>query len=109
MRMKMVTESQTLKDAAKEFLAYKKTRKVRERTLKDYPKYIDQFIEQSENSMDILSGSAFRFRCSLRDNALSFVVTVYPVLDLNLFKKQFVSYLLPRQPCFTQPDNLRLI
>ena len=50
----------------------------------------------------------FQYRWSLRDNALSFVATVYPVLDLNLFKRQFVSYLLPRQPCFTQPDNLRL-
>ena len=29
MRMKMVTESQTLKDAAKEFLAYKKAQKFR--------------------------------------------------------------------------------
>ena len=101
MRMKTIAESRTLRSAANEFLAYKKARKVRERTLKDYQKYIDQFIEQSENSMDILSGSAFRFRCSLRDNALSFVVTVYPVLDLNLFKRQFVSYLLPRKPCFT--------
>ena len=53
MRMKMVTESQTLKDAAKEFLAYKKAHKIRERTLKDYHKYIDPFIAQSSNSMDI--------------------------------------------------------
>lgn len=53
MRMKMVTESQTLKDAAKEFLAYKKAQKIRERTLKDYRKYIDPFIAQSSNSMDI--------------------------------------------------------
>ena len=51
MRMKMVTESQTLKDAAKEFLAYKKAQKIRERTLKDYHKYIDPFIAQSSNSM----------------------------------------------------------
>ena len=47
MRMKMVTESQTLKDAAKEFLAYKMAQKIRERTRKDYHKYIDLF------SMDI--------------------------------------------------------
>ena len=53
MRMKMVTETQTLKDAAKEFLAYKKAQKIRERTLKDYHKYIDPFIAQSSNSMDI--------------------------------------------------------
>ncbi len=38
MRMKMVTETQTLKDAAKELLAYKKAQKIRERTLKDYHK-----------------------------------------------------------------------
>jgi len=43
MRIKMVTKSQTLKDAAKEFLAYKKAQKIRERTLKDYRKYIDPF------------------------------------------------------------------
>ena len=53
LKMKMVTESQTLKDAAKEFLAYKKAQKIRERTLKDYHKYIDPFIAQSSNSMDI--------------------------------------------------------
>ena len=53
MRMKTISESRTLRSAANEFLAYKKARKVRERTLKDYQKYIDQFIEQSENSMDI--------------------------------------------------------
>ena len=53
MRMKTISESRTLRSAANEFLAYKKARKVRARTLKDYQKYIDQFIEQSENSMDI--------------------------------------------------------
>ncbi|MBQ9122447.1 MAG: site-specific integrase [Lachnospiraceae bacterium] len=53
MRMKTISESRTLRSAANEFLAYKKARKVRERTIKDYQKYIDQFIEQSENSMDI--------------------------------------------------------
>lgn len=53
MRMKTISESRTLRSVANEFLAYKKARKVRERTLKDYQKYIDQFIEQSENSMEI--------------------------------------------------------
>ena len=41
MRMKMVTESQTLKDTAEEFLAYKKAQKIWERTRKDYRVIID--------------------------------------------------------------------
>ena len=47
MRMKTISETRTLRDVSNEFLAYKKARKVRERTLRDYQKYIDIFIEQS--------------------------------------------------------------
>lgn len=46
MRMKTISETRTLRDVSNEFLAYKKARKVRERTLRDYQKYIDKFIEQ---------------------------------------------------------------
>ena len=44
MRMKMVCDDRTLREVANEFLALKKTQKVRERTLNDYKKYIDKFL-----------------------------------------------------------------
>ena len=53
MRMRRIVENRTLKSAAAEFLAFKRAQKVRERTLHDYQKYINPFIEQSSNSMDI--------------------------------------------------------
>ena len=54
MRMKMVCDDRTLRDVANEFLALKKAQKVRERTLSDYKKYIDKFLDQSQNSLDVL-------------------------------------------------------
>ena len=48
MRMKMVCDDRTLAEVANEFLALKKAQKVRERTLNDYKKYIDKFLEQGE-------------------------------------------------------------
>ena len=45
MRMKMVCDDRTLAEVANEFLALKKAQKVRERTLNDYKKYIDKFLE----------------------------------------------------------------
>jgi hypothetical protein len=53
MRMRKIVDNRTLKSAAAEFLAYKRAQKIRERTLHDYQKYINPFIEQSSNSMDI--------------------------------------------------------
>ena len=53
MRMKKIVENRTLKSAAAEFLAFKRAQKIRERTLHDYEKYINPFIEQSSNSMDV--------------------------------------------------------
>ena len=53
MRMRKIAPNRTLKSAAAEFLAFKRAQKIRERTLHDYQKYINPFIEQSSNSMDI--------------------------------------------------------
>ena len=53
MRMRKIAPNRTLKSAAAEFLAFKRAQKIRERTLHDYKKYINPFIEQSSNSMDI--------------------------------------------------------
>ena len=53
MRMKKSVENRTLKSAAAEFIAFKRAQKIRERTLNDYQKYINPFVEQSSNSMDI--------------------------------------------------------
>ena len=47
MRMRKIVENRTLKNAVNEFLAFKRAQKVRERTLHDYRKYINPFIEQS--------------------------------------------------------------
>lgn len=52
--MKMVCDDRTLREVANEFLALKKAQKVRERTLNDYKKYIDKFLEQSQNTLDVL-------------------------------------------------------
>ena len=53
MRMKTISETRTLRDVSNEFLAYKKAGKARERTLRDYQKYIDKFIEKSANTLDV--------------------------------------------------------
>ena len=53
MRMKMVCDDRALREVANAFLVLKKAQKVRERTLNDYKKYIDKFLEQSENSLDV--------------------------------------------------------
>ena len=53
MRMKTVYDNRTLRDAASEFLSLKKAQKVRKRTLDDYQKYINKFIDQSSNSLDV--------------------------------------------------------
>lgn len=53
MRMKKIIKNRTLKSAAAEFLAFKRAQKIRERTLHDYQKYINPFVEQSSNSMGI--------------------------------------------------------
>ena len=53
MRMKKIVENLTLKSAAAEFIAFKRAQKIRERTLHDYQNYINPFVEQSSNSMDI--------------------------------------------------------
>ena len=53
MRMKMVCDDRTLAEVANEFLALKNAQKVREQTLNDYKKYIDKFLAQSENSLDV--------------------------------------------------------
>ena len=53
MRMKMVCDDRALRDIANEFLALKKAQKVRERTLSDYKKYIDKFLTQSQNTLDV--------------------------------------------------------
>ena len=53
MRMKMVCDDRTLREVANEFLALKKAQKVRERTLSDYKKYIDKFLDQSQNTLDV--------------------------------------------------------
>jgi len=50
---KMVCDDRTLREVANEFLALKKAQKVRERILCDYKKYIDKFLEQSADSLDV--------------------------------------------------------
>ena len=53
MRMKMVCDDRTLREISNEFLALKKAQKIRDRTLSDYRKYIEKFLAQSENSLDV--------------------------------------------------------
>lgn len=52
-RAKTTIQKQTLSDAAEEFLAFKEASKIRERTLSDYRKYINKFIESSHDSLDV--------------------------------------------------------
>ena len=49
----MVCDDRTLRDVANEFLALKKAQKIRDRTLSDYQKYINKFLDQSENVLDV--------------------------------------------------------
>ena len=53
MRMKRVVEKCRLSSAAAEFYAFKRAQKIRERTLYDYQRYIDPFVAQSSNSMNV--------------------------------------------------------
>lgn len=53
MRMRKIVQKQTLKEYADKFLAFKKAQKISQRTYKDYQKYINDFIENSQNSIDI--------------------------------------------------------
>ena len=53
MRMRKIVQNHTLREYADKFLAYKKAQKVSQRTYKDYQKYIDDFIDQSHDSMDV--------------------------------------------------------
>ena len=53
MRMRKIVQKNTLREYADKFLSYKKAQNVSERTFKDYQKYINDFIEQSQNSTDI--------------------------------------------------------
>ena len=53
MRMKRVAEKCTLSSAVTEFYAFKRAQKIRERTLYDYQRYIDPFVAQSSNSMNV--------------------------------------------------------
>ena len=53
MRMRKIVQKNTLREYADRFLAYKKAQKVSDRTFKDYQKYIADFIEKSQNSMDV--------------------------------------------------------
>lgn len=51
--MRKIIQNQTLREYADKFLSYKKAQKISERTYKDYQKYINDFIEHSQNSTDI--------------------------------------------------------
>lgn len=53
MRMKQVSQKCTLHSAVAEFYAFKRAQKIRERTLHDYQRYIDSFVEQSSDSMNV--------------------------------------------------------
>ena len=48
MQVKMVCDDRTLREISNEFLTLKKAQKIRDRTLSDYRKYIDKFLDQSE-------------------------------------------------------------
>ena len=49
MRMRKIVQKNTLREYADKFLSYKKAQKVSQRTYKDYQKYLDDFIEKSQN------------------------------------------------------------
>ena len=76
MRMKMVCDDRTLAEVANEFLALKKAQKVRERTLNDYKKYIDKFLEQGDAERIRFTSprySSIIAKCSL------FIIFIYPL------------------------------
>lgn len=97
MRMKIITEDRTLRDAANEFLAYKKAQKLRERTLGDYKKYIDAFVEDSSNTLDadILKSEIIDYFADIPTTSLSRYNHPYQYLHA-LFawcaKQEYISY-----------------
>lgn len=53
MRMRKIVQKQSLSEYAIKFLAYKKAQKISQRTYKDYQKYINDFIENSQDSIEL--------------------------------------------------------
>ena len=88
MRMRKIVQKNTLREYADKFLSYKKAQKVSQRTYKDYQKYLDDFIEKSQNSTDIES---------LKDDILVYFGAIpLTSLDSNqiYFVNQIVEYIV---------------
>ena len=76
MRMKRVVEKYPLNSVAAEFYAFKRAQKIRERTLYDYQMYIDPFVAQSSNSMNVTV---------LKREILAFFLNVLPLCYIHNF------------------------
>lgn len=98
MRVKTKLSKQfSLRDAADEFLSYKQAQKIRERTLKEYRTYIDAFIQESSNSldMDLLKADVISYFSDIPDTSPARFNHPYQYLHA-LFswcaKQDYISY-----------------
>lgn len=72
MRVKNVRKpKRSLRDAAEEFMSYKAAQKVRERTLKEYRSYLDDFISNSSDSLELddLKSDLLRYFSAIPDTS----------------------------------------
>ena len=98
MRMKKIVENRTLKAAAAEFFAFKRAQKIRERTLHDYQRYINPFVEQSSNSMDIdvLKREILEYFANIPTTSPARYNHPYQYLHVRLRRRQRDDYNLRR-------------
>lgn len=72
MRVKNVRKTRkSLHDAAEEFISVKTAQKVRERTVREYRKYLDDFVQKSSDSlgMDELKRDLLRYFAAVQDTS----------------------------------------
>lgn len=69
MRVKNVRKTRkSLYEATEEFISFKTAQKIRERTIKEYRKYLDDFVRKSSDSleMDNLKQDLLRYFAAFR-------------------------------------------
>jgi len=84
MRMRKIVQKNTLRDYADKFLAYKKASKVSQRTLKDYQKYINDFIDLARQSGYLVAYNHPNWSMESDENILSYEA----IFSLEIFNTQ---------------------
>ena len=83
MRAKNVRKTKKkLHDVMEEFIAYKTAQKLRERTVADYRKYLEDFLSASSDSLELddLKGDILRYFSSIPDTSPAWINHPYQCL-----------------------------